>query len=223
MEPQAAQLSSFMPLPPQMRPAVSSYPQLILSTTHMSKKYNCQILWVEMFPAPTHSHTYVETEERVSRPSWDRSCGVTLVDRNNPGPVHPGFPEGIRAFQVLGNISQGLFICFDCCALSKLKTSVKCFLDCKCGPCLACSCVCVLLHVRRITKKKGHLEGKDTRPTGNEKEKKSRSDVASTMICSAHTKDHVCTSGRWALVWGHKESDMTERLTYTHTHTQRRW
>lgn len=201
MEPQAAQLSSFMPLPPQMRSAVSSYSQLILSTTHMSKKYNCQILWVEMFPAPTHSHTYVEIEERVSRPSWDRSCVVTLVDRNDPGPVHPGFPESVRAFQVLGNISQGLFICFDCCALSKLKTSVKCFLDCKCGPCLVCLCVCVLLHVRRITKKKkGHLEGKDTRPKGNKmrrkkKKKKGRSDVASTVICSAHTKGHVCISG----------------------------
>lgn len=130
-----------------------------------------------MFPAPTHSHTYgtgrrgSQTQLRPLHVELLLWTGTILGQSTLVFQKAFGFPS-------LGNISQGLFICFDCCALSKLKTSVKCFLDCKCGPCLACSCVCVLLHVRRITERKGHLEGKDTRPTGNEKKKKSRSDAA---------------------------------------------
>jgi hypothetical protein len=66
------------------------------------------------------------------------------VDRNNDWLACPSCAGNTMAVQVLEKISQALFICFDFCILSKLRTSVKCFLDCEYGACLVCLRVVLL-------------------------------------------------------------------------------
>lgn len=155
-----------------------------MNYAHVKKKHNCQMLWAEIFSVPTHPQSQVCGGSQKGLQA--ATSPMELFWQNEAGPVHPGSPGSTLAFQVLGSIRQGLFTCFDFCTLSRLKTSVKYFLDCKYGPCLV-----AYVHFapsRSLTKKnEGHLKGREAPPTGNKMRRKKHQEwycVFRDLLCS---------------------------------------
>lgn len=109
---------------------------------------------------------------------------------------HPGYPGNTVHFQVLGSISQGLLIGFDFCSVPKLRTSVKCFLDCKYGPYLVC-----FAPSRRITEKMKVIQREGRQLPGQEIQREEKNRTAGVMLhrqrCARNTVNgHVCVLGR---------------------------
>lgn len=186
-----------------MRLAVPSNSQLILWTTHMSKKKKTQlpdfVSW-DILSSYPQSHMCGGSQK-------GHQAGISPMElswRNEAGPGHPGSLGSTLAFPVLGSIRQGLFICFDFCTLSRLKTSVMYFLDCKYGPCLV-AYVHFAPSRRRTKKNEGHLEGREASPTGNKTRRKKHQEsycVYKALLCSPRQALWAVLGGRsWRNSW----------------------
>lgn len=143
MEPNVARLNTFHTSAGLLHEAGSpgSFVIIPVKRVHITIAKFCEPSY-----SSSHPHTHMcKGSKEGSKPWRGLSPGAPLVHSSDTGLEHPSSSGSITAFQVLGNISQDLFICFDFCTLSKLKTSAKRFLDCKYGPRLVCLCVILLL------------------------------------------------------------------------------